>query len=252
MHSTPRPGGHVKDIPGGSLDLAPGAEPELRCMTENVRPGRLELGVGVVAALVLYAIGLTLVVAFPPDDPALEGVLQLAVSGLAPLGAFAVAVLVRIRDVRAFGMRRVDPKWLLVAVGFAAACLAVILTFDTVVARLYPGIDDSQGSLREASSAGLVHLLGTIALGGLLTPLGEEVLFRGVLARFLQRWGTWVTILVSAFVFALFHGINLVFPSAFVVGLCTGWLLCRTGSIWPGVVLHAVYNTTFLILYSTG
>jgi uncharacterized protein len=222
-------------------------------MTENVaRPGWLELGVALGAAVVLYGVGLTLVVVFPAGTPALEGVTQLAVSALAPLGAFAAAVLVRIRDVRPFGVRRVAGKWLLAAVGFAAACLAVILTFDTIVAHLYPGIDDSQDTLRAAAEAGIVTLLGTIAFGGLLTPLGEEVLFRGVLARFLQRWGTWVTILVSATIFALWHGINLVFPSAFLVGLCTAWLLCRTRSIWPGVVLHAVYNTSFAIIYSVG
>ncbi|WP_432991972.1 lysostaphin resistance A-like protein [Dactylosporangium sp. CA-233914] len=199
----------------------------------------------------LYSGGIVLLVAFPASTPALEGIAQLAFSGLAPLSVFAVVVLVRIRGLGAFGIRRVDAKWLLVAVGFAAACLAVILTFDKIVASLYPNVDDAQGDLRAASEAGLATLLGTIALGGLLTPLGEEVLFRGVFARFLQRWGTWVTVLVSAFIFALWHGINLVFPSAFLVGLCCGWLLCRTGSIWPGVVLHAVYNTSFLIIYST-
>ncbi|MER7279059.1 type II CAAX endopeptidase family protein [Dactylosporangium sp. NPDC000244] len=218
--------------------------------TPDRRPGWLELGVALIAAVVVYAGGLVLLVAFPAGTPALEGIAQLAFSGLAPLAVFAIVVAVRIRGLRAFGVRRVDPKWLLVAVGLAAACLAVIRTFDVVVARLYPNLDDAQGDLRAASAAGLATLIGTIALGGLLTPLGEELLFRGVIARFLQRWGTWVTVLVSAFVFALWHGISLVFPSAFLVGLVNGWLLCRTRSIWPGVVLHAVYNTSFLLLYA--
>ncbi|MBU2665277.1 CPBP family intramembrane metalloprotease [Actinoplanes bogorensis] len=219
---------------------------------ERKAPGPLEIVVALIAALVFYGGGITLLVAFPVDHPGLEGVLQLAFSGLAPLAVFAVVVLVRIRDVRAFGLRRVERKWLLRAVLLAAACLAVILTFDHVVAALFPGIDDSQGDLRAASSAGIGYLLATIALGGLLTPLGEELLFRGVLTRFLERWGPWVAVLVSAFVFALWHGINLVFPSAFLVGLVNGWLLVRTRSVWPGVVLHVVYNTTFLIIYSAG
>ena len=46
----------------------------------------------------------------------------------------------------------------------------------------------------------------------------------------------------SAFVFALFHGINPVFPAAIVGGLAAGELFRRSGSIWPAVTLHAVLN----------
>ncbi|MET8049949.1 MULTISPECIES: CPBP family intramembrane glutamic endopeptidase [unclassified Streptosporangium] len=218
----------------------------------DVRPGWIELVVALVAAVVLYAGGLTLLVAFPAPTPALEGVVQLAFSGVAPLAVFAIVVLVRIRDVRPFGLRSVEPKWLLIAVALAAGCLAVILTFDTVVATLFPGIDDAQGQLRASAAGGLATLVGTIAFGGVLTPLGEELLFRGILTRFFQRWGTWVAVLASALIFALWHGINLVFPSALVVGLCCGWLLCRTKSVWPGVVLHIVYNSSFLFIYAVG
>lgn len=216
----------------------------------EARPGWVELIAVLVVGVVIYGGGLTLIVLFPASSPALDGVMQLGFSGLAPIVVFTIVVLVRIRDVRPFGVRRVDPKWLAIAVGLAVACLAVIMTFDAVVATLYPGIDDSQGQLRAAAQGGVLTLAGTIVLGGLVTPLGEELVFRGVIARFLQRWGMGVTVLLSALFFATFHGINLVWPSAFVVGLCCGWLLYRTGSIWPGVLLHAVYNTTFLLTYS--
>lgn len=216
----------------------------------RARPGWTELIVALVAAVVVYGVGLSLIVLFPASSPALNGVLQLGFSALAPISVFAIVVVVRLRDVRAFGVRRVDTKWLAVAVGLAVVCLVLIMTFDAVVATLYPGADDSQGQLRSAAQGGALALAGTVIFGGLLTPLGEELLFRGVIARFLQRWGMWVTVLISALFFATFHGINLVWPSAFVVGLCCGWLLYRTGSIWPGVLLHVIYNTTFLFTYS--
>lgn len=218
----------------------------------DVRPGRTEVVVALIAAIVLYGGGITLLVAVPAPTPVLEGLAQLAFSGLAPLGVFAVVVLIRIRDLRVFGVRRVDPKWLLVGVAFGLGCLAVVLTFDGIVASFFPGADDTQDKMRASAGGGLATLIGTIALGGLLTPLGEELLFRGVLTRFLQRWGTWITVLVSAFVFALWHGINLVFPAAFVVGLCCAWLVCRTRSVWPGVVVHVVYNSAFLLIYAFG
>jgi sodium transport system permease protein len=34
-------------------------------------------------------------------------------------------------------------------------------------------------------------------------------------------------------------------PSTFM-GLALGWLCCRTGSVWPGIALHATHNS-FLV-----
>ncbi|TGD33352.1 CPBP family intramembrane metalloprotease [Brevibacterium sp. S22] len=60
--------------------------------------------------------------------------------------------------------------------------------------------------------------------------------------RGLLRFGPWVGIIVSAAIFALAHGINPVLPVAFIVGIVNGILFHRTGSVWPGVVVHAFNN----------
>ncbi|MCO8308200.1 CPBP family intramembrane glutamic endopeptidase, partial [Streptomyces sp. RKCA744] len=91
----------------------------------------------------------------------------------------------------------------------------------------------------------------TVVLGGILTPIGEEFLFRGVLANFLLRWAPWAAVTVSAAVFAVAHGINSVMPLAFVIGIATGLLLWSSGSIWPAVAVHMVYNSAGLIYHGT-
>lgn len=53
--------------------------------------------------------------------------------------------------------------------------------------------------------------------------------------------------------FVLFHGINIVFPAAVVAGLATAEVFRRSGSVWPGVVVHAVFNlTTIPVLVLAG
>ncbi len=222
---------------------------EARPDTER-RPQWTELIIALVVAVLVYGVGIVLLGLFPAPTPALEGLVGLVFSGAAPILVFAIVVLSRIRKLPAFGVRRVSPRWLLIAVLLAAACFAVIFTFDTVIQHLFPGVDDSQDILRAAASGGILALVGTIFFGAVLTPLGEELLFRGILTRFFERWGGGVAIVVSALIFAVWHGINLVFPSALLVGLVNGWLMVRTKSIWPGVVLHIVYNSAFLTLYS--
>ncbi|WP_340025037.1 CPBP family glutamic-type intramembrane protease [Paenibacillus sp. FSL K6-1096] len=38
---------------------------------------------------------------------------------------------------------------------------------------------------------------------------------------------------------------------AFMVGVLVAYLFRKTGSIWPGVVVHIVYNGLNLLYYST-
>ncbi|MNL81925.1 CAAX amino terminal protease self- immunity [compost metagenome] len=55
----------------------------------------------------------------------------------------------------------------------------------------------------------------------------------------------------SAAIFGVVHGFNVILFDAFMVGILTGILFRKTGSIWPGVVVHIVYNGLNLLYYST-
>ena len=75
-----------------------------------------------------------------------------------------------------------------------------------------------------------------------LAPWAEEVVFRGAILRKLLEIFShqmhWVAIVISAIIFGAVHmnmaqGVN-----AFVLGLLLGWMFYRTGSIFPGIVLH--------------
>ncbi|GAA3408235.1 CPBP family intramembrane glutamic endopeptidase [Streptosporangium vulgare] len=216
------------------------------------RPGWPELGVAVLAAAILYGVGATIAYLLPAGSPVSPGQANFLVSGLAPLGAFAVAVLIRIRDVRPFGMRRVHPGWLLAAIAIGLACFALSWPVSAIFDPFFPGSESLQEGYRDAARAGALSLVVTIVLGGLLTPFGEEVLFRGVFASFLFRWGTWIGVIVSAAVFAVAHGVNSIMPIAFVVGLGAGLLFRLSGSIWPAVVIHVVHNSASLLYHSIG
>jgi len=58
----------------------------------------------------------------------------------------------------------------------------------------------------------------------------------------LDRYGAWFAVLGSSLVFALAHGVSIVLPAAFVLGVINAMLLRRSGSVWPGVVAHGVNN----------
>lgn len=83
--------------------------------------------------------------------------------------------------------------------------------------------------------------------GTLLAPLFEELLFRGVLLGWLaDRYSLLVAFFVSAALFAAMHGFPIVMPYAFLFGLAANSLRLRSGSLLPGLVMHALNSLLFL------
>jgi len=78
-----------------------------------------------------------------------------------------------------------------------------------------------------------------------IAPITEEMLFRGLIFReFARRYSMRHAIFGSAALFALFHLNPWQAVVAFPVGVLAAWLVLRTGSIIPGIVLHAALNFT--------
>lgn len=175
-------------------------------------------------------------------DPAVRGLILTAMSGVIGLSAFAVAYAVRVRSLPAFGVRRVSGRWLLIAV--AAGILTLVVKSLASAAWMLASGDTSnpQSQYAQGASGGVAFLILATLFLGVLTPLGEELLFRGVVATALLRYGAIVGVGGSALIFALFHGINAVFPAALIIGLVTAELYRRTNSIWPSVIVHVVVN----------
>ena len=82
----------------------------------------------------------------------------------------------------------------------------------------------------------------SVAFVGLIGPIVEETLFRGLLfGAFEKRLGLW-TIPVTAVVFAAFHLDFIYFFPLAVVGLLLGWTRWKSGSIWIPTILHIMIN----------
>jgi membrane protease YdiL (CAAX protease family) len=85
--------------------------------------------------------------------------------------------------------------------------------------------------------------LWTILALVVAAPIAEEMMFRGLLQRGLERrWNRWLALIVASLVFAAVHVQPLQFPILFLLGLLFGWLFQRSGSLWPGVAGHATNN----------
>jgi membrane protease YdiL (CAAX protease family) len=100
----------------------------------------------------------------------------------------------------------------------------------------------------DGPDGGALFLILSFVFLAIATPIGEEALFRGVVTSALLRYGAVVGVVGGAVVFALAHGINAVLITVLVVGLVAGELRRRSGSIWPGVMVHIVNNSLVAII----
>ncbi len=86
---------------------------------------------------------------------------------------------------------------------------------------------------------------------GILAPVGEEVLFRGLLLRWFRPYGKKFSVLATALLFGLFHGNLLQSGFAFCVGLILGYVTVEYSMGWA-IVLHMFNNLILCYLLPMG
>ncbi|MDR6415733.1 CPBP family intramembrane glutamic endopeptidase [Pseudarthrobacter sulfonivorans] len=150
------------------------------------------------------------------------------------------------RDV---GFRRLSPRmfhllWQVPVAIIASACVQGL----ALAAFGQFGMDTSEAGASNSPLAAVAgmpapYMLLAIVLAVVLTPLWEEVLFRGaLLSGFLLRFGPFLAIVLSAAVFASVHLALLTFPYLFSLGIALALLRRFHRNLWAPVVLHAVNN----------
>lgn len=145
-----------------------------------------------------------------------------------------------------FGALRRAPLWSWFA-GIGGAAVAVGCAFGwTALAETLgegPGLPDEVAGMRE-----VLGPWGLVFVYAVSPALFEELAFRGLLqGRLLALMGWLPGILSTATLFAVAHGISMGTPLHLGIGLFLGWLRDRSGSLWPGILLHLGYNATLVL-----
>ena len=81
-----------------------------------------------------------------------------------------------------------------------------------------------------------------------VAPIVEELVYRGAGVSLLLRFGAPVAVVATALVFGLGHGLVLSLPALVLFGLVTAVVRLKTGSIYPAMLIHGLFNATSLIV----
>lgn len=130
------------------------------------------------------------------------------------------------------------------AVYVAFGCMVCILA--NIPANFVSQLLEKYGFHGEAPAMPLNNDPRVLFLYGFTTivipPIVEEMLFRGVVLQSLKRYGDGFAIVVSAVFFGLYHGNPIQIVFAFLSGLALGFVVVRTGSLLPAIIIHCFNN----------
>jgi uncharacterized protein len=95
------------------------------------------------------------------------------------------------------------------------------------------------------------HVLTAVLSMALVSGIPEEILFRGIIFRFLEKWlGSIAALVISAFLFGAGHIFNpnsswlAAFAIAIEAGVMLGAVYMMTRRLWAAIGLHMAWNAT--------
>lgn len=220
---------------------------ELRAIEKPLKSDFSRVGFGIAALLCVWIAAQNIIyVAVGLIAPSLLGhSLFTVVLNVVSLYLFGVPVYMLIvgkMPVRVIPKARLDfPTWLVIIV----ICLSlsqigalisnyIMTMFDTVVQG------NSTNVVEQMVDSLPLPVL--VAYTVIIAPIGEELIFRKVLCDRLSRYGEACAVVISALMFAGFHGNMFQFVYALLLGLVFAHVYLKTGKIRNTIILHMIVN----------
>lgn len=148
-------------------------------------------------------------------------------------------------DWEAVGIRPTSTNWYLIA--FVATIIIIPIAGLITIAFYFAAgqsLENPQLDFLLPEGLSTIDALVMLVLAGFIAPLGEELLFRGVIYTvFRERWGIWLGVLLSSLLFAIIHGDIAVGITGFLLGIVAAIVFELSGSLWTAVLVHAINNS---------
>ncbi len=208
----------------------------------------LSSGVAILIVLVILILVATAIIARATHltslSPSSTAIIN-TIGAVAEYGAFLAGIWIvyRYRGAKPgnLGLRMPDKKWLIAAPLICIACLAGTTAISSASSYLLPKIADTQCTQVSAGFGGSLPL--AIFVVSILAPFAEETIFRGFLYGVLRGRFPYIgAAILSAAIFAALHAQPLLFPSLLALGFVLCTLYEYSGSTYPGMIVHSLFN----------
>ncbi|MCL1918159.1 MAG: CPBP family intramembrane metalloprotease [Peptococcaceae bacterium] len=179
---------------------------------------------------------------------------QLALNAINQIGIFAglpLLILVltqhKIKDVLRLNKPKVSE--VIISAALPLTLFPVVMALAAIVMLLVEMVFGSTADLTGLSSMmSETNIFVMIIFVAVMPAICEEVLFRGVVLKGLQKNGIVFGIILTAILFGLFHMDFQRFIAQALMGAVAGVVVYRTNSIFCGMIVHFMNNFVVLML----
>lgn len=130
-------------------------------------------------------------------------------------------------------------------------CFLLLAVSAWITEQIAPGFEKIHTVLKPLSTAGAGWVAIILISSVLVTPIYEELFFRGLLQSLFRRYlGPWPSIVLASLLFGLAH-----FPLPHTIaplvalGIALGYNYERSGRLWAPIVIHALFNLVSVFVY---
>jgi len=147
-----------------------------------------------------------------------------------------------------FRLHAPDTAMTVVVLAIAASSIYPVDSLTWLFERGRPEDSDYINILLAFKPKGALHFAG-MALGiAVITPIGEELLYRGLVQSVLHRnMRPAFAVALAGLLFAIAHGTLYLIPGTAALGVLIGFVFYRTGSLVYPVMIHALFNAVSLV-----
>ena len=171
-----------------------------------------------------------------------------AIGGLVQYAIILAIVLFIARGLAPATLGLVRPASWAKAAGRVATALVSIWVIGAVL-NVFLEAGKEQGLVPDGWDSGRAapFVANFVVVAG-VAPVVEELTYRGLgFAAVRDAFGNGAAVVVTALAFGLAHGLFIALPVLTIFGLILAWVRLTTGSIYPTIALHALFNGIALI-----
>ena len=149
-----------------------------------------------------------------------------------------------------FRIKPISINTIMNSIIFSIGIIILFDALDRVIHQIVPTPDyiiDLGKIMQPESTLGLIFLFLAVVV---MAPIGEEIVFRGFLQKFLEEHWKDITkaVLVTSLFFAMIHFNPYWTIQIYLLGVILGFLSWKTKSVIPRIILHRINNGMAFIL----
>jgi membrane protease YdiL (CAAX protease family) len=208
------------------------------------RPARLAGWLALVSLLILLAYVSRATEGKP--DPQVLYRWSTAVGGVIQDGIILVVVLALAGfDRQLLGLRR--PRSIPQALRLLGSAIVLVYVFEiTYSALTHPGNEQGLTPSHWEPAHASAYIVNGVVICTVI-PFAEELTYRGLGYSLLEPLGRWPAIVLVGVLFGLAHGLIVSLPVIGAFGMVLAWIRSATRSVFPGMVLHSLFNLIALV-----